>query len=92
MIELGRYYSSILKIKLFIKSMAACQQESKRMSITPSIIQPKRNMPLKFTKPPSWFLRIEIDMLAASSDSEEGIVHQIPEKWWRNGPKNNSEI
>ena len=58
------------------------------MSIIQSIIPPKRNTLLKFTKLPSLYLKIEIDTSVDSLDLEEDIVHQIPEKWWLNGLKN----
>lgn len=49
-------------------------------------------MPSRFTRPRFQFLKIEIDMLADSSDSEEDTALPIQEKWWQNGPKNNLEI
>lgn len=52
----------------------------------------KNNMLSKFTKHQSWSSKIETDMSVESSDSEEDIVHQTPERWWQNGLKKSLEI
>lgn len=51
----------------------------------------RNNMLLKSIKLPSSYSKTEIDTSVESLDSEEDIVHQIPERWLLNGLKKSLE-